>query len=237
MTQDTSQCTATCDRLSQAVDKCQLRAVYMLLACCLHSLAHGLPSLLAAKTCFQSPPDQFNQAVGWACPSNVSSSTQLGQSCSANCAINSTGPGYSALCTNDADFWPGMNGTVNATTGQIINGSAVPRPNIVFGTWRVNGSCQCEWTIVHLYRLVSCILLGLRVQASARLHCAVCIPWQQQYMHVCSQAEYNLGTSICCIHCQTLNVASPVHLCLMHFLNAVMFVGLIAFSCFSESLP
>ncbi|WIA12256.1 hypothetical protein OEZ85_012321 [Tetradesmus obliquus] len=97
-----------------------------------------------AKTCFQSPPDAFNQAPGWACPSNVSSSTQLGQSCRANCAINSTGPGYEAVCTNDADFWPGMNGTVNATTGQIINGSVVPRPTNVFGTWRVTGSCQLK---------------------------------------------------------------------------------------------
>jgi hypothetical protein len=105
------------------------------------------PPLLAfaAKTCFQTPPDQTNQALGWSCPINATSSTQLGHSCSANCAVNSTGPGYTAVCSNDADFWPGMNGTVNATTGQVANGSVVPRPSIVFGTWRVTGLCQCKW--------------------------------------------------------------------------------------------
>ncbi|WIA18662.1 hypothetical protein OEZ85_003366 [Tetradesmus obliquus] len=95
-----------------------------------------------AKTCFQNPPDQSNQAAGWSCPSNSTSSTLLDQSCSTSCASNFSGPGYQAFCTNDADFWPGMNGTVNATTGQVINGIVVPRPSVVFGSWRVTGSCQ-----------------------------------------------------------------------------------------------
>jgi hypothetical protein len=72
-----------------------------------------------------------------------------------------------------------MNGTLNATTGQVINGTVVPRPTNVFGTWRVTGACQRELTgsAGHISWLLHCCTAVQCSEYAAVVVC--CCKWWQ----------------------------------------------------------